>query len=66
LDWHLIVNLRLGAYYNVRWQRSGEGAVPPGSSAPAAFPNVTRNVVGLRLMAILGADARPPRREVHE
>jgi hypothetical protein len=32
----------------------------------AAFPAVTRNIVGIRLLAVIGADAKPPRREVHE
>ena len=36
------------------------------SSAAGQFPNVTRNIVGIRLLAVLGADARPPRREVKQ
>jgi hypothetical protein len=64
-DWRVINNLRLGAYYTLRWQETGPGAIPPGAPMPQ-FPNVTRNIVGIRLLAVLGADARPPRREVHE
>jgi hypothetical protein len=65
VDWRVIPNLRIGAYYTVRWQRTGPGAVPAGAVAPQ-FPDVTRNIVGIRLLAVVGADARPPRREVHE
>lgn len=65
IDWHVIANLRLGAYYSLRWQETGPGAIPPGAAA-ALFPNITRNIVGIRLLAVLGADARPARREVHE
>ncbi len=65
IDWRMINNLRIGAYYTLRWQETGPGAIPPGAPT-AQFPNVTRNVVGLRLLAVLGADAKPPRREVHE
>ena len=43
----------------------GRRPVPASSVAGGQFPNVTRNIVGLRLLAVLGADARPPRREVH-
>jgi hypothetical protein len=63
-DWRVINNLRIGAYYTVRWQRTGPGALAPGM-AFAQFPSVLRQIVGLRLLAVLGADARPPRREVH-
>jgi hypothetical protein len=63
-DWRVINNLRIGAYYTVRWQRTGPGALAPGM-ANAQFPSVLRQIVGLRLLAVLGADARPPRREVH-
>jgi hypothetical protein len=63
-DWRVIDYLRLGAYYTLRWQRTGPGAVAPGAEV-AQFPSVTRNIVGVRLLAVLGADARPPRREVH-
>jgi len=65
VDVRVIDNLRLGAYYTLRWQETGPGAIPFGAVA-AQFPSVTRNIVGLRLLAVLGADARPPRREVHE
>jgi hypothetical protein len=64
VDFRVINNLRLGAYYTVRWQRTGPGALAPGA-AVAQFPSVLRQIVGLRLLAVLGADARPPRREVH-
>ena len=64
-DFRVIDNLRLGAYYTLRWQETGPGAVPPGM-ATGQFPNVTRNIVGIRLLAVIGPDARPPRREVHE
>jgi hypothetical protein len=63
-DYRVINNLRIGAYYTVRWQRTGPGALAPGM-ATAQFPSVLRQIVGLRLLAVLGADARPPRREVH-
>lgn len=65
IDWRVIDNLRLGAYYSLRWQRTGPGAIPPGATA-AQFPAITRNVVGIRLLAVLGADARPPKREARE
>jgi hypothetical protein len=64
VDYRVIDNLRLGAYYTLRWQEAGPGAFAPGTPV-GQFPSVTRNVVGLRLLAVLGADARPPRREVH-
>jgi hypothetical protein len=64
-DWRVINNLRLGGYYTVRWQELGPGAALPGTPVPQ-FPAVTRNIVGIRLLAVVGADARPPRREVHE
>jgi hypothetical protein len=64
-DWRVIAYFRVGAYYSLRWQQTGPGAVAPGTAAPP-FPNITRNIVGIRLLAVLGADARPPRREVHE
>jgi hypothetical protein len=65
VDWRVINYLRLGAYYDVRWQETGPGAFPAGMPI-AQFPNVTRNIVGVRLLAVVGADAQPPRREVHE
>ncbi len=65
VDWRVINNLRIGAYYTLRWQETGPGAIPPGATA-ALFPDITRNIVGIRLLAVVGADARPPRREVHE
>jgi hypothetical protein len=65
IDWRVIANLRLGAYYTLRWQRTGPGAIPPGAAA-AQFPDVTRDIVGIRLLAVIGADARPPRREAKE
>jgi hypothetical protein len=65
IDVSVIRYFRIGAYYTLRWQETGPGAVPPGAPL-AQFPNVTRNIVGLRLLAVVGADARPPRREVHE
>jgi hypothetical protein len=65
IDWSVIRYFRLGAYYTLRWQETGPGSVPPGAVA-AQFPNVTRNIVGIRLLAVIGADARPPRKEVHE
>lgn len=60
VDWRVIDNFRVGAYYTLRWQEVGPGVVAAGQ-----FPSVTRNIVGVRLLAVLGADARPPRREVH-
>ena len=61
VDWRVVDYFRVGAYYNLRWQESGPGVVGVGG----AFPTVTRNIVGIRLLAVLGADANPPRREVH-
>ena len=65
VDIRVINNLRMGAYYTLRWQEIGPGAIPPGTPI-AQFPTVTRNIVGIRLVAVLGADAKPPKREVHE
>lgn len=64
-DYRVINNLRIGAYYTVRWQRTSAAGVP-GVAGATQFPDVLRNIVGLRLLAVLGADARPPRREVHQ
>jgi hypothetical protein len=64
VDYRVINNFRLGAYYTLRWQQVGPGAFDPGTDV-TQFPSVTRNIVGVRLLAVLGADARPPRREVH-
>jgi hypothetical protein len=61
VDWRVIRYLHLGAYYTVRYQLVGPGAVAPGMEA-GAFPVVTRQVVGVRLLAVLGANARPVRR----
>jgi hypothetical protein len=67
VDWRVVDNFRMGAYYTLRFQRTGPGAVEPGLPVEVPqFPDVTRNIVGIRLLAVLGADARPPRREVHE
>jgi hypothetical protein len=60
VDWRVVDYFRVGAYYTLRWQEAGPGVV-----GAAQFPSVTRNIVGIRLLAVLGADARPPRREVH-
>ena len=60
VDWRVVDYFRVGAYYTLRWQQTGPGVVAAGQ-----FPNITRNIVGLRLLAVLGADAKPPRREVH-
>jgi hypothetical protein len=35
-DWRVINNFRLGAYYTVRWQRTGPGAL--GAAADTQFP----------------------------
>jgi hypothetical protein len=64
-EWRVIGNLRLGAYYSARYQEVGPGAVAPGAPAPQ-FPTVLRDIVGVRLMAIVGAEAKPKRREVKE
>jgi hypothetical protein len=64
IDVSVIRYFRVGAYYTLRWQETGPGAVPAGAPL-AQFPNVTRNIVGVRLLAVVGADARPPRRVVH-
>jgi hypothetical protein len=61
VDWRVVDYFRVGAYYTLRWQETGPGVVGPGQ-----FPNVTRNIVGIRLLAVLGADAKPPRREVKQ
>jgi hypothetical protein len=60
VDWRVVDYFRVGAYYTLRWQETGPGVVGAGQ-----FPSVTRNIVGIRLLAVLGADARPPKREVH-
>ena len=60
LDYRVVDYFRVGAYYTLRWQETGPGIVGAGQ-----FPSVTRNIVGVRLLAVLGADARPPKREVH-
>jgi hypothetical protein len=65
VDVSVVRYFRVGAYYTLRWQQTGPGAIPPGMPA-AQFPDITRNIVGIRLLAVIGADARPPRREVHE
>jgi hypothetical protein len=64
LDYSVINNFRVGAYYTTRWQRTGPGAVAAGANDQ--FPATTRNIVGIRLLAVIGADARPPRREVKQ
>jgi hypothetical protein len=65
VDWRVVDNFRLGAYYSVRWQRTGPGAVPAGGAA-APIPDITRNIVGVRLLAVIGAEAHPVRRGAHE
>jgi hypothetical protein len=60
VDWRIINYLHLGAYYTLRWQEAG-----PVVTGGAQFPSTTRNIVGVRLLAVVGADARPPQREVH-
>jgi hypothetical protein len=60
VDWRVVDYFRLGAYYTLRWQETGPGVVA------GNFPSVTRNIVGIRLLAVIGADARPPRRVIHE
>jgi hypothetical protein len=64
VDYRVINNFRLGAYYTLRWQQVGPGAFDPGTDV-TQFPSVLRNIVGVRLLAVLGADAKPPRREAH-
>ena len=61
VDWRVVDYFRVGAYYTLRWQETGPGVAVAGGQ----FPNITRNIVGIRLLAVLGADAKPPRREVH-
>ena len=41
----------------------GPGAVAPDMEI-GAFPAITRHVAGVRLLAVLGSDARPARRPV--
>jgi hypothetical protein len=65
VDYRVLNYFRIGGYYTLRWQRTGPGSVVPGTPV-AQFPTVTRNVVGIRLLAVYGADARPPKREVKE
>ena len=60
VDYRVVDYFRVGGYYTLRWQEAGPAVV-----GAAQFPTVTRNIVGVRLLAVLGADARPPRREVH-
>jgi hypothetical protein len=55
-DWHFHPLFAVGAYYSFRWQEA-EGA---------AFPQLTRHIVGARLGFLWGAEAAPIRREVHE
>jgi hypothetical protein len=61
VDWRVVDYFRVGAYYTLRWQEVGPGVTGVGGQ----FPSVTRNIVGIRLLAVIGADAKPPRREVH-
>ncbi len=65
LDYSVINNFRIGAYYTTRWQQAGPGAFAAGTDI-TQFPTTTRNIVGIRLLAVIGADARPPRREVKQ
>lgn len=60
IDGSLGRNLRLTGYYSFRWQEAFDG----GRRSP--FPSITRSVVGLRLLVVFGAEARPPRREGRE
>lgn len=71
LDYRIINNLRIGAYYSLLWQKNGPGAAeeyPTATVDPTAnpFPATIRNIVGLRLLAVIGADAKPPRREIKQ
>lgn len=63
VDWRVIRYLHVGAYYTVRYQLVGPGAAAPGVEL-GAFPAITRQVAGVRLLAVLGSDARPARRPV--
>ncbi|HEX2573248.1 MAG TPA: hypothetical protein VH877_27105 [Polyangia bacterium] len=60
VDTQLTRNLRLSGYYSFRWQEAFDG----GRRSP--FPSITRSVIGLRLLVVFGAEARPPRREGRE
>lgn len=60
VDARLGRNLRLTGYYSFRWQEAFDG----GQRSP--FPSITRSVIGLRLLVVFGAEARPPRREGRE
>jgi hypothetical protein len=55
VDVTLVRGLHLGAYYSFRWQE----ALAPADVAP--LPSVTRHIVGLRLAAVYGEAAWPPR-----
>lgn len=61
VDVRVVRYLHVGAYYTLRYQLVGPGAAAPGTELDA-FPAVTRQVAGIRLLAVLGADARPIRR----
>jgi hypothetical protein len=65
VDYSVVNNFRIGAYYTTRWQQAGPGAFAPGTDV-TQFPSTTRNIVGIRLLAVIGANARPPRREVKQ
>lgn len=58
-DVRLWASLRLGGYYMFLWQ---EATAATGAAGPL-LP-VNRHIVGLRLFAVIGDEARPPRREV--
>ena len=56
VDWRFHPLFVLGGYYSFRWQETLD----------AAFPQITRHIVGARLGFLYGAEATPVRREVHE
>jgi hypothetical protein len=57
INWRVNNWFRVGAYYQFRWQEAREPDGP--------LPGITRNIVGIRLQGVVGAEAAPMRREVH-
>jgi hypothetical protein len=57
VDWTVRPELHFAVYYSFRWQEAF-----PHVEAAAPLPDVTRQVVGIRLIGVIGAEAHPPRR----
>jgi hypothetical protein len=60
VDWTIVPYLHLAAYYSFRWQEAFPATAAEQALAPLA--EVTRHVIGLRLLGVYGLGARPPRR----